>query len=292
MPAATAESLGQSTAPNAVDLTRWSARLEELSATYCANTPFPHIHLADFLERGVAETMERAFPSPSTGEWTHYRNYNLKKLGNAQRETFPPVLRETIDELMSPPFVAWLSELTGIPGLLADPSLEGAGLHQIERGGYLNVHADFTMHSHRSNWRRRLNLLLYLNSDWQHEWNGAIELWDRGMTGWQKRYPPALNHLVVFSTDEHSYHGHPEPLRCPDGRTRKSIILYYYTVDDALQPPPKATNYRPRPGDSAGKRFMVWADGRALALYYRLKRRYKFSDKVASRVLARLFPRR
>jgi hypothetical protein len=36
---------------------------------------------------------------------------------------------------------------------------------------------------------------------------------------------------VVFTTTDTSFHGHPEPLACPEGRTRKSIALYYYSRD-------------------------------------------------------------
>lgn len=36
---------------------------------------------------------------------------------------------------------------------------------------------------------------------------------------------------MIFSTTRFSYHGHPNPLTCPDNRTRKSLAFYYYTVD-------------------------------------------------------------
>ena len=71
-----------------------------------------------------------------------------------------------VDELNSAAFVAWLSELTGIPDLIADPSLEGGGLHQSGTGGFLNVHADFTTHRHQKHWRRRVNVIVYLNPHW------------------------------------------------------------------------------------------------------------------------------
>ena len=37
------------------------------------------------------------------------------------------------------------------------------------------------------------------------------------------------NRAVVFNTTDWSWHGHPEPLRCPPGWTRRSIALYYYS---------------------------------------------------------------
>ena len=40
---------------------------------------------------------------------------------------------------------------------------------------------------------------------------------------------PIFNRCVVFSTTDFSYHGHPDPLTCPEDRTRKSLALYYYS---------------------------------------------------------------
>jgi hypothetical protein len=68
-----------------------------------------------------------------------------------QRALFPPQLGEVTDELNSPEFVARLSELTGIPDPISDPGLEGGGLHQSGRGGFLNVHTDFSMHHYHKN---------------------------------------------------------------------------------------------------------------------------------------------
>jgi hypothetical protein len=38
--------------------------------------------------------------------------------------------------------------------------------------------------------------------------------------------------MAIFATTENSYHGHPEPLTCPDDRVRRSIAMYYYTAGD------------------------------------------------------------
>ena len=36
--------------------------------------------------------------------------------------------------------------------------------------------------------------------------------------------------VVIFNTTDFSYHGHPEPLKCPDGVMRNSLALYYYST--------------------------------------------------------------
>ena len=41
-------------------------------------------------------------------------------------------------------------------------------------------------------------------------------------------WEPAVKAIRSFSTSERSFHGHPHPLACPAGRTRKSLAIYYY----------------------------------------------------------------
>ncbi|HEV3457665.1 MAG TPA: 2OG-Fe(II) oxygenase, partial [Thermoanaerobaculia bacterium] len=76
---------------------------------------------------------------------------------------------------------------------------------------------------------RRLNLIVYLNKDWLPEYGGEIELWDRDMRRCAQRVLPVFNRTIVFNTTDTSFHGHPTPLACPDGRTRKSVSFYYYS---------------------------------------------------------------
>ena len=35
--------------------------------------------------------------------------------------------------------------------------------------------------------------------------------------------------MVIFSTNDFSNHGHPEPVTCPPEISRKSIALYYFS---------------------------------------------------------------
>jgi hypothetical protein len=45
----------------------------------------------------------------------------------------------------------------------------------------------------------------------------------------EQRILPVFNRTVVFSTTDASFHGHPTPLACPEGMSRKSVSFYYYT---------------------------------------------------------------
>jgi hypothetical protein len=92
----------------------------------------------------------------------------------------------------------------------------------------LKIHSDFNEHP-RLKLDRRLNLLLYLNREWQEEWGGHLELWDRDMTECRRKILPIFGRCVVFATTDFANHGHPDPLNCPEGETRKSLALYYYS---------------------------------------------------------------
>ncbi len=264
---------------------RWNSQLPALAKQYKQGNPVPHVLLRDFLEPEVGSAVAEEFPAHNTDAWTQYKHHNENKLGMAKRELFPSGLGEVTDELNSPGFISWLSVLTGIPGLVADPSLEGGGLHQSSRGGFLNVHTDFSHHHYHKHWRRRVNLILYLNPDWQSAWGGAIELWDVGMRSCVAKYPPLLNHALIFNTDEKSLHGFPEPLDCPEGVSRKSVALYYYTIEHDSKSSPHSTNYRARPGDGIVQSTMIWLDKQAVNLYSRAKARFGFSDDLASKIL-------
>jgi len=261
-------------------------RLPDLRAEYGAGQPFPHIVLDDFLNPDALESALQEFPDLRSEEWIHYTHVNERKFGLTSRHHFGPSLGTLIDALNGPAFVQWLEQLTGIRGLRADESLEGGGLHQSAQGGFLNVHADFTVHPHHRNWRRRVNLLVYLNHDWQDSYGGHLELWDREVRTCVRKVLPVFNRAVIFSTDPESFHGHPEPLACPAGMTRKSIALYYFT-EESKPAWVRSTEYRARPGDG-WRRVSIRLDNVVLRLYDRIKRALNLDDRFASRMLARL----
>lgn len=265
------------------DYDRWEKSLSENIIAYGQAEPYPHIQLDHFLEEQAAEKALTEFPSVKDEGWIHYIHINEKKHGLNKMELLPPFVREIIKELNSDEFVDYISQLTGIPGLKPDDMLEGGGLHQTKRNGFLNVHADFTVHPHKRNWRRRVNLLIYLNKDWLPEYNGELELWDRHMKGAQRKIAPLFNRCVIFNTDDNSYHGVPEHILCPEDMTRKSIALYYFTEEETA-PVLRSTHYRSRPKDGM-KSILIYLDTKMVSAYTVIKRRLGISDAFVSKVL-------
>lgn len=199
-----------------------------LRESYVNARPFPHIVLDNLFDDEVLETLLAEFPRPDEIEWAKFDNATEKKLGYRYTSPLRRSLRDFLWEMSSPPVLQFLEAMTGIEGLIPDPYFGGAGPHQILPGGFLKVHADFNWHP-LMKLDRRLNLLVYLNKDWKEEYGGHLELWDRDMTHCEQRILPVFNRTVVFSTTDFSYHGHPTPLACPEGMSRKSVSFYYYT---------------------------------------------------------------
>jgi hypothetical protein len=198
-------------------------------AAYGSAQPFEHAVFDGLVPEAVLEAVLDEFPGPGEDAWISYESENERKLASTRETPIGEATLQLLSELNSSTFVDFLEQLTGITGLVPDPHLEGGGLHQIVPGGHLGVHVDFNQHP-RTGLERRLNVLLYLNRDWSEEYGGALELWRAEPRRCERRIMPVWGRLVVFSTTERSYHGHPEPLACPPGMTRKSVALYYYSL--------------------------------------------------------------
>jgi Rps23 Pro-64 3,4-dihydroxylase Tpa1-like proline 4-hydroxylase len=209
-------------------LARMSALAHSARTSYLQAKPFPHIVIDDFFDPGLLEQVLTEFPRPDAIRWQRFDNAHEIKLASATEASFGPVTRLLLYHLNSITFLEFLSEVTGIDNLIPDPNFEGGGLHQIVRGGKLGVHADFNRHR-RYGLDRRLNLLLYLNKNWCEDYGGHLQLWDRHMSRCEAKILPVFNRVMVFSTTDFTYHGHPDPLECPEGMTRKSLALYYFS---------------------------------------------------------------
>lgn len=212
--------------------------------------PFPHVVIDDFFPEWVLDKVLDEFPDPGQVPWKEFKQATSKKLASEGDALFGDFTRHLFAQLNSAAFLQFLERLTGIEGLIPDPYFEGGGLHQIEPGGFLKVHADFNWHE-ELRLDRRLNVLVYLNKKWEPSFGGALELWDRDMTRAVTSILPIFNRFVVFATRDYSYHGHPEPLACPPDRTRRSLALYYYTNGRPKEERSAAhsTLYQERPGE-------------------------------------------
>ena len=200
---------------------------------YRAARPFPHAVFDGFLGRDRALALASRFPGPEHTGWMRrdYREQSAR-MGQLQRSGFEGVdieLRHLLSELCAMAFLDFLGALTGIDGLIADPHFRGAGPSLTLPGGHLALHADFNRDRTR-HLERKLTAIYYLGVDWQPDWGGALELWDQPRTRCEASYLPLLDRLLVMDHGDHFWHGHPQPLACPEGRFRASVSAYFYVA--------------------------------------------------------------
>ena len=231
--------------------------LDRVRDGYARAEPFPHVVLDDFLPADAAARLLHEFPSLDrfVADATE-RGNKLGKFNSTVDTPIGPFTRGFLGQLGCAPFLTFLERLSGVQGLVADPyGIDGALRHFV-RGAQFAVHADFN-----TKWRlgleRRLNIILYLNEHWPEAYGGALELWDRGMRRCVTRVPPAFNRAIVFSPESDAYHGFPDPVRCPEGDSRKSLQLYYYAA--------------PRP--EVAPHLTIWRRHPPTTLLRRLRRR-------------------
>jgi len=198
-------------------------------ADYVNAKPFPSGHFKNFFNPEMLNEILEEFPDLKKKEQLKYKNPNENKLASKGEHSFGPKLRAFMHFLNSQPFLEFLQELTNVEEtLLPDPYFEGGGCHESVAGGFLKVHADFNK-NRRSGLDRRLNVLVYLNKEWEDSYGGHFELWNKEMTKCESKVRPDFNTLALFSTTDFSYHGLPDPITCPPDRSRKSLALYYYS---------------------------------------------------------------
>jgi hypothetical protein len=197
--------------------------------------PFPHVVIPDFFAPDFCKRMLDDFPP-------FEERYALNEMGQVGGKAvrtdvrdIGETYRQLDDFIQTPEFLGLISDITGIPDLLYDPDYVGGGTHENLETQGLDPHVDFNYHP-RTGWHRRLNLIVYLNPEWEESWGGNLDLhsdpWEPE-TDRVTTVLPLLNQAVIFETSEVSWHGF-SPLRLPGDRkqlSRKSFAIYLYTKE-------------------------------------------------------------
>lgn len=209
--------------------------MERLSSQFQTSEPFNHIVLDNFFNPGLLDLILDELNQENYETWDKRDHHGVQVKWRSNWKVDEDVPQNTFDFvqfLNSGNFLRFLTGLTGITGIIPDPYLTGGGFNQTNRGGMLGVHADGNWHDVMGV-HRRLNVIVYLNKEWEDSWGGQLELWGRNHENLPdkciKKIKPIFNRMCVFRTDDFSFHGHSTPLQCPQDRSRQSLILYYYT---------------------------------------------------------------
>ena len=206
---------------------RMRAELPALRERYRAAQPYPHLVLDGYFDPEILDRVAAEFPSSGKRDWLSYDTENEVKQTSRGVLDLPAFSQAFLWQMCAPAMMGVLREVTEQPDLCVDPIFHGGGLHESRRGGWLNMHADWTFHPALP-LLRRLNMIVYLNRDWDPAWGGALELWDHETRTCGAKVEPLFNRAVIFPTTDETLHGFPDPMTCPADRTRKSASLFYW----------------------------------------------------------------
>lgn len=225
----------------------WINKIDKYNSEYVSNDPFCHIKIDNFLNNDYVEKIYQEFPN-NFDNWWKYNNPIEVKYANDDIENFGDNIKKIFYLLSSDKIVNLFSKITDISNLEYDPYLHGAGLHAHPKYGRLNMHLDYEKHPILTDKERRLNIILFLNKDWDEKWAGDNQLWDKNMEKCIVKTYPKFNKAIIFQTNDISWHGLPDKIMCPENYHRKSLAYYY------ISPLVSKLNYHKFGNDGSGYR--------------------------------------
>ena len=222
----------------------WIENMEHLKRSFNYAKPYPHVVIDNFFTEEYANTLLNSFPEV-TDKWIRYWNPIEKKFA-LNKFSDNPTYNDLFNYMQTDEFISYIKGASGISNLEADPHLHGAGVHFHPPGGKLDMHLDYSVHPllHKE---RRVNLIIYLNKEWNKSYNGDLQLWDRDFTECTTKIYPVFNRAVLFQTNDISYHGMPQMINCEEGNGRKSIAIYYISDSTNVGQVRYKAHFRPLP---------------------------------------------
>ena len=263
--------------------------INKLQNEFQTSLPVRHLVFDNFLSDGVFKNVLNEF-NLDIQETVNYIHFSQNKYGLTKIDKMGNETKKMIHFFASQKFLNLLSNITGIQNLKFDLDFHNGGLHGTKRGGYLNIHRDFATHPNHPTWKRRLNIIIYLNEIWENDWGGALELWNSDRSECQKRISPTKNKCLLFDITK-AFHGYPDPLKCPENVIRKSIALFFFTDEKKiLKSVP--TFYTTRKQDLLAKKILIFFDRQLVKLYQFLFKNFKISNKKIEKILIFFFKKK
>jgi len=217
-----------------MDLSKFDVK--QLSHVFMNSGPFNHVIIDNFFDESYLNDILSEINNYTNETWYDKENASInnepdsivqsKKIALTDYNKMGSKAKSLIDLTRSKEFIQFLVNITGIDDLENDMHLFGGGIHKVNTGGRLAIHSDFNIHPILNKYRR-LNILLYLNKNWQPGYNGELELWSKDMKKCEHKIAPIFNRMVIFRITDDAFHGHPDPWSSLSPRL--SFALYYYT---------------------------------------------------------------
>lgn len=200
--------------------------LSKLKLQYQQHPSYGLINIPNFLPNNIVQECADELDALPLDQGKHFT-----RRGSCMYEyndlTITPAQDKLVHEMHSSRFLRWLEELTGVKRLIPDPHLIGAGYMKSFAGDSLKVHTDFNWveetHLHRA-----VSIIVYFNKDWLEEWGGCLNFYDFKNETLLSSIKPDWGNMLVWTYHNLIYHGYPEPMTCPNDKSRKGMRLFYY----------------------------------------------------------------
>lgn len=138
--------------------------------------------------------------------WVRYRNDCEQKRTSRDFVRLSGVFSSLCCEVNSARSRQSLSGITGIADLEPDWTYHGGGIHISDPGDYLQPHLDYALHP-VLHLERRLNVVLFLNPQWEPAWGGALQFYDDLADKVIAEFSPQFNRAILWEPTDLAYHG-------------------------------------------------------------------------------------
>lgn len=214
-----------------------------LNNEFTTGKPLPSIVFDDFLPKEfVTELYNESMSIPDE----YWKIFTRK--GSHMMETtnlnVAPIANEFVNQMHSHMGMKWLSSIVGIPELISDPYIVGAGYSKSFNGDTLQVHSDFnwndTLKLHRA-----LSLIIYITPTWKPEYGGGLEFYDYNNKEIIKTVDCNFNRCLIWQHHKRGFHGYKRPIESPNGLSRNAFKLFFYVSKAEYDPedPPHRSLY-------------------------------------------------
>ena len=143
----------------------------------------------------------------SSEDVVHYQGWIAEKKTCNIWNRFPALTYKTFSNLLSVGFVNHLSTITGVTPLYPDIGFTWWWLAHASQV-VISLHLDYSIHP-KLNLQRKLNLIIYLEEDYDPAWGGGLELWSHDEENNKplekvKVIEPKFNRAILFDTTQNS----------------------------------------------------------------------------------------
>jgi Rps23 Pro-64 3,4-dihydroxylase Tpa1-like proline 4-hydroxylase len=212
-----------------------------LAQAHAATLPVPYTIIDNFFSEELFKTLSFEVDFLKESDWTVFSN-DASYRKECRNFASTPRIQSMAYSFQGSAFLKWIEQVTGLDKLVADPHYRGGGITRVSRGDSLGLHNDFNWNE-QIRLTRRVNLILYMNAEWQTEWGGELELWDFDRTKCLVKIEPKPNRLAIWNYDERLIHGAPHPLNCPEHIARQNFIQFYYGSNATHETPPHRSQF-------------------------------------------------